>query len=505
MKISSDILFRKLREKFIFAMFGTEGGELILERPLFFRDGKNLKDNQIYIAEEAMILGLPEVKTSSVLLYVGSKVEELLEYFDAVFAFRNISLFDLYDAVQAIYSEYEDWDSRLQRILNIGGDIQEMINASVTVFNNPLILYDRNFSIMAISDIYTNDPTMIPLMDKSYLAEFVNTPEGNETYSKRKAIFAFCATGVRSIYINISGQSKFQYRLMALEISRKFNISDSPLLEHLANIVQLAIAGGLTADADTTAALSFTIKNTITGEYQDNYYIEKRLNEYGWKKEQQYFCVKISDTRERRSRNIQSVCTRIKDMIPGCCAFEYDNGAAVVVNLEYAGIERDNLLAAFGPLGAFLQEWNLMAGISGGFSGFAELKQYFRQAELALSLGSRSKKEGNIFHFKDVKELLLLDSCTRELPAPMVCAPEVITLRNYDIKHNTDYYKTLYYFLRNNLRPVQTIKELNIHRSTLIYRLERIGKITGLDTTNYKNQWYLLLSFKLLEYADKVM
>jgi hypothetical protein len=505
MKISSDILFRKLRDKFIFAMFGSEGSDLILERPLFLRDGKNLKDDQIYIAEESMILSPPETKTCSVLLYVGTKAEELLEFFDAVFVFRSISLFDLYDAVQGIYSEYEEWDSRLQRMLNIGGDIQEMINASASVFNNPLILYDRNFSILALSDIYTSDPTMVPLMDKSYLAEFVNAPEGSETYSKRKAIFALCATGVRSIYINIAGQNKFQYRLMALEISRKFNASESPLLEHLANIIQLAIAGGLAADADAAAALSFIIKNTITGEYSDTSYIEKRLNEYGWKKEQEYFCVKISDTRERRSRNIQSVCTKIKELIPGCCAFEYDSGAAIVVNIEYAGMDRDNLLAPFGPLGLFLQEWNLSAGLSGVFSGFTELKQYFRQAELALNLGFRNKNEGRLFHFKDVKELLLLDSCTKELPALMVCAPEVITLRNYDIKHNTDYYKTLYCFLKNNVRPVQTIKELNIHRSTLIYRLERIEKITGLDASNCQNQWYLLLSFKLLEYADKVI
>ena len=81
----------------------------------------------------------------------------------------------------------------------------------------------------------------------------------------------------------------------------------------------------------------------------------------------------------------------------------------------------------------------------------------------------------------------------------MICAPELITLMRYDAEHNTDYYRTLYVFLKNNLRPVQTIKELYIHRSTLIYRLRRIQKITGLDVERCDNQWFLLLSFKLLE------
>jgi sugar diacid utilization regulator len=108
-----------------------------------------------------------------------------------------------------------------------------------------------------------------------------------------------------------------------------------------------------------------------------------------------------------------------------------------------------------------------------------------------------------MFYFRDVKEVLLLDNCLKELPATMVCAPEVLALKNYDRKHNTIYYETLYSYLRNNQRPVQTIKELNIHRSTLIYRLEKIQKITGLDTVNFDNQWYLLLSYKLLDHAAR--
>ncbi|MDR1575789.1 MAG: helix-turn-helix domain-containing protein [Treponema sp.] len=42
-----------------------------------------------------------------------------------------------------------------------------------------------------------------------------------------------------------------------------------------------------------------------------------------------------------------------------------------------------------------------------------------------------------------------------------------------------------------------------MHRSTLLYRLQRIQKITGLDVERSNNRWFLLLSFKLLENEQK--
>ena len=285
MKISSEILYRKLRAEFAFAVFGAVGSELVFERPLFLRDGKNLKDDQIYITEEAMIQTKPSVKTRSVLLYIGLNPEEFICLFDAVFVFRGGSLFDLYDAVQNIYSEYEEWDTSLRQILESGGDVQKMIDCSVSVFNNPLVLYDKNFTTLAFSEKYSADPMVIPLMEKRRFAGFMNTSDFSEAYSKRKAaIFSPCIAGVRSLYINISPQGKFQYRLMTLEFSRKFNPSDTPLLEHLANGIQLALSGGLSDAADTGTALSSVMKSLLTGDVSEAEpdYAEQRLNEFGW-------------------------------------------------------------------------------------------------------------------------------------------------------------------------------------------------------------------------------
>jgi hypothetical protein len=320
----------------------------------------------------------------------------------------------------------------------------------------------------------------------------------NENYSKQKAaFFSPCTAGVRSLYINVSRHNRTKYRLMLLEVSRKFDLSDTPLLEHLANIIQSALAESFDDYIDAATALSYVLKNILTGEYRDLPFIEQRLGECGWKRDQSFVCLKIStDLREPGNRTLHEIGDRLKERLNGASVFEYDGSIAVFLNLNLSGESRDKAIA---PLVFLLEEENLRAGSSSCFTGFDELNQYYRQAELALALGSRYRPDQRLCHFRDMLEIQLLDSCTKELPARMVCAPELIRLREYDAGHNTDYFHTLYVFLKNNLRPVQTIKELYIHRSTLIYRLERIQKITGLNVERCSNQWFLLLSFKLLE------
>jgi hypothetical protein len=548
MKISQGILYEKLMRKFTFAVFGAENSDLSLEWPMFLRDYKILKDDQVYLAEDGMIAGKPARKTHSILLYIGVAVEDFIPFFDAVFVFRNISLFDLYDAVQEIYSEYEKWDEELRDILTSGGDIQEMINRSTRIFDNPIVLYDKQFSTVIYNAKAGEDSASAFLLDRESLADFVGASNYGESSSRQIAVFAspYHANGLRSIYTNILSQGKTQYRLMVLEFFRKFTPSDSALLEHLANTIQIAVSGIMGEEGGVTT-LALLLRNILIGGHAEAHILDQRMNEYNWQKDQKLIWVRVpgaaAGTEPEAVLPAHIMCARIKEILPDSCAFEYSGGAAVLVNLEYfvkdrrpifaqpksgaaprkrallgkpetaASLDRksiwerknfgNKMIMLADTLDTFLELQELKAGFSDVFSGTQAIREHYKQAEFALSLGMRRNPQGRVFYFGDVKEFLLLDNCLRELPATMVCAPEILALRNYDLKHNTIYYETFYSYLRNNLSPVQTIKELNIHRSTLIYRLEKIQKITGLETVTSDNQWYLFLSYKLLEHANR--
>jgi hypothetical protein len=547
-KISQSILYEKMLRRFTFAVFGADNSDLVLEWPLFLRDGGNLKDDQIYLAEDKMIGGKPPRKVHSLLLYAGAQAEDFVPFFDAVFVFRDISLFDLYDAVQEIYSEYEKWDEELRNILISGGDIQKMIDRSGRIFGNPVVLYDKLFSTVIYNE-KTGENTAPPFSpDKHFLTTLADSPNYGDPCSRQIAVFAspYHSTGLRSIYTNISSQGKFQYRLMVLEVFRKFTPGDSALLEHLANVIQIAVSGA-SGGEETISTLPSLLRNILSGGHTEAHVLDQRMNEYNWQKDQKLIWVRIpgtpADAGLEASLPPHALCVKIRELLPDACVFEYSGGAAVLINLEYFGkdprllspqsksgtaprkrvllgkpesavsfdkkpvLEGKNygnkMIMLADVLDAFLEQQEMKAGFSDVFSGTAEIREYYKQAEFALSLGVRRNPGGRMFYFRDVKEFLLLDNCLRELSATMVCAHEVLALKNYDREHNTIYYETFYSYLRNNLSPVKTIRELNIHRSTLIYRLEKIQKIAGPDTLKCGRHWYFLLSYKLLEHAGR--
>lgn len=85
----------------------------------------------------------------------------------------------------------------------------------------------------------------------------------------------------------------------------------------------------------------------------------------------------------------------------------------------------------------------------------------------------------------------------------MLCHEKLPRLKEIDAQQHTEYYRTLRVYLEENLNATQTARELYIHRSTLLYRLERIREILDSDLTDPDELLYLNFSFRLLEQEEQ--
>ena len=75
----------------------------------------------------------------------------------------------------------------------------------------------------------------------------------------------------------------------------------------------------------------------------------------------------------------------------------------------------------------------------------------------------------------------------------------LLALQRHDAVQHTEYMKTLRVYLDQNLNAMQTAKELFIHRSTFLYRMEKIGEIVDLDLNDYDTLLYVMMTFRILE------
>ena len=166
-----------------------------------------------------------------------------------------------------------------------------------------------------------------------------------------------------------------------------------------------------------------------------------------------------------------------------------------VVNLTEGGIDSGKCLT---QLAYIIREGLFKAGVGNICRDFFQLSYFYRQAEIALEYGVSKNSTVWCHHFSDYVLPYILDHGCLEMPPGLVCAQGLFKLRRYDKANETELYKTLAAYLRNERHATKTAQDLYIHRSTLFYRLDRINEMIQMDLDDPKVRLYLNLSLYLL-------
>jgi DNA-binding PucR family transcriptional regulator len=193
---------------------------------------------------------------------------------------------------------------------------------------------------------------------------------------------------------------------------------------------------------------------------------------------------------------VRFICNRIESLIKGSCAFLMEENIVVYVNLNHYG---KGLEDAVQTVTGFLKDSYLKAGISYEFTGLKSFKQYYLQSRIALQEGMKRHPLRWVNRFEEIGLEYLLGKCTEKLEPKVVCSRAVLTLREYDREHKTDYYKTLRTYITCQMNAVKAAKALYIHRSTFLYRMAHIKELVSVDLEDPDQLLYLLLTYKLLE------
>lgn len=139
------------------------------------------------------------------------------------------------------------------------------------------------------------------------------------------------------------------------------------------------------------------------------------------------------------------------------------------------------------------------AGISRPVQGLQGLRDAYREAKdavsIALELGEREKST----FYGDLKLYqLLLALKDRSLSHLKRFHQEILgPLLEHDARKQSDLIRTLEGFFQANGNLAKAAENLDVHRNTLVYRLERIAELTELDLDDADNRLILHLALKI--------
>jgi len=221
--------------------------------------------------------------------------------------------------------------------------------------------------------------------------------------------------------------------------------------------------------------------------------VQVRLQPFGWSCDDKYQVLKaICPSGALPS---QTLCS-LRNWFPAACSTEYNGGAAVLINATHSS----ELSDAPEALQAFCQQHQLILSIGPVVEGLFSLPLSWESAVSTLDLGKVFDPQSTVYHYADY----VVPSIVRDLAAQknlrLLIRPSILRLFEYDKAKGTEYLHTLRCYFSNDKNILESAAALHVHRNTLVYRMERIRKISGEDFLSEASRTHAFLSFSILDY-----
>ena len=129
-----------------------------------------------------------------------------------------------------------------------------------------------------------------------------------------------------------------------------------------------------------------------------------------------------------------------------------------------------------------------------------DLERSYKEAKMALLVGGIFENDRPIVNYNN----LGIGRLIYQIPVEFckLFLNEVFRTGSFEML-DTETMLTIQKFFENNLNVSETSRQLYVHRNTLVYRLDKIEKITGLDLRRFDDAIIFKVAMLVKRYLDK--
>jgi carbohydrate diacid regulator len=218
---------------------------------------------------------------------------------------------------------------------------------------------------------------------------------------------------------------------------------------------------------------------------EDVPYTEDELSEMGFNKGSPIQAVLMEHKGD--SKEISVI---IENIFEDAFVVEIDKSHLVMVKQSENGIFQDvDMLLSELSTELFVPA---LAGIGKRVQSWTQAGESFKTAGSTLSLGKKVGQEEKLFEYKQMMTYHLMSEIEPSLRKQYFGD---FGMPFEQIVEDEELIQTAMRFFENDLNITETSRQLYVHRNTLIYRLNKIEKQTGLDLRSFDDaiQFYMLM------------
>jgi PucR family transcriptional regulator, proline-responsive transcriptional activator len=423
--------------------------------------------------------------------------------FNLIIIKNHIDINILHEEILEIINVYNQWSNKLLNSMFQGSNFQDIIDTGYELLENPMNITDIGLRLYAHTKIgKTDDSTWNNLTQKGYISEdSIPTAEFKKLIQKQRnanlPIIVDPGSFKHSVLLaNILADNKRVGTLAVLDFNRPFRNSDIPLARFLSMVISQLMQKDQLIHNKKGIGYEFLIIDLLEGRHQNKKIVEERLKYLNWEINKNIYVIAVSPKNPAITyEKILKTRDRMANLFSNGKTIVYENDIVIILSTK----KEYPLEVDLNRLTVFLEKTDMYGGISQCFNSLFEIKKYYKQALKAVDMGAVSEK-GNLFFYKDFILNYMMDICAEREELKTFCHPSLFSLMEYDKKNHVSFIETLHVYIKNSGNQLATAKFLFIHRSTLLYRLDKIEKIMHINLKDYDTLFHLHLSFKILDY-----
>lgn len=415
--------------------------------------------------------------------------------------FPEDRIFSVYNMAQQILREKEVPDLYLEfkDLAYQAKDFESFINALALRLDNPLILIDADYRVVASSNCPpVKEELWARIVQRGYcLYPLIKASESFPSFrlgqrSREAYLGEICQhTPSPKIYSKIFFNGRYWGAIILIEESSPLSAVHYENLPKISRLLEEILPRLLPVSSPEGRPVDQAFYRLLVGAHPEDLAHSNELLAKG-----EIHRIAVLKARGKDEK-IAPPMAKIRRYFPSAPVAELQNQA--VLFLSYAK-EKSSFPQILKRLEDLASEQQLIVGLSYGFEDLNRVSDYFRQGQMALETPTPEP----VNSYDQVFFLALLQEFQRRSEKDFSWGnylhPSLEILLDYDKKNQSQLYRTLEVYLESEASVQKTAKRLYLHRNTVTYRLRRITELCQVDLGNSQTRFLLSVSFQIRSY-----
>jgi len=469
----------------------------------------------VYVGGLSSALNADRDEEQTVIICLRDRVfdrdEEQASRSNLIIVNENISLNALVSTIQNRFFAVMEWEQCLHDALLRGAGMQELVELCHPFLENHIQITDASFMKLAQSTaLDCDDPICVALKKYGYHPEeTVAKFRSNrlfDVWAKMNDIYCDMDTSVAK-YPTVHKIFKFHgiyYAHVVMTCCVK--LPNQAMMDRF-RIFTEALSYCVERDWENKFSCihpyDSVLQDLIEGSIKDITQIEKRASYAGMPMSGNFRIIRIVK-QENQNISLGAMMKDFSERFPRCKFINYkDSITAFVISSPHSS---DCSGEPMEGLEEYLDRHGSNCGVSSVFRRLTDASHHFRQANLALKYGKELRRgavwrdktmaESRVHYFDSCFHLCFLggEDALDSLWQHSAFYGKLKQLYDNDLQKGSNDLNLLVTYLRLERRITVTAEVLNMHRNSLIYRINRIEEFLGVDLDDESNRLQLMFS-----------